>query len=302
LDWLKESEENTIAFLNIKKIYNLKKIRHYSSEPVLNNALQKFEQRLESTLPAAKHNFIWTYSKYAAVLVATVSVALLFWLNVKETPVELTSVNLGNNDPVKMIILSDGTKVWVNSGSTFTYPISFQRNEREVSIEGEAYFEVKRDVNHPFTVATKSMSVRVLGTSFDVNTKTSDHSIQTTLVTGKVSIQDKNGKEMAKLFPGQMAKYNSNHSLSINTVDTEIYTGWRNGLIIFQKATLAEITQKIEQFYNVKITVNSRKPIQNRYNFVFRRTHSLDTVLEMLKFVAPVTYKKHDKQVYINSK
>jgi transmembrane sensor len=303
LQWLQHSEENVIAFLNLKKIYNLRNIQYYSDEKVLNNALLKFEALVDFSAKDHRKKLSFTYLKYAAVFLLASCISLLFWLYQQEKPVELTTIKVGVHDQVKIIILPDGSKVWVNNESTFTYPVAFSEKERIVTIEGEAFFEVKHDPQHPFLVQTGSISVRVLGTSFNVKTKTVDRFIETTLEKGKVSIEDNQGKGLIQLSPGQLGKYNlKTEAISVNNVNTDQYTAWRNGVIIFHKANLNEITKKIENFYRVRITINSNTPIKNKYNFVFRRTQSLDTVLEMLKFVAPITYKKHDEQVYINVK
>jgi transmembrane sensor len=303
LEWLKDSEENAVAFLTIKKIYNLRKVKHYSNEQLLNSAFLKFEERMDSAPKRQKHFSVVAYTKYAAVFLVAVLASVLFWFYFQESSVELKTITVGAHDPVRIAILPDGSKVWVNKESSLTYPVSFSNKERNVSLVGQAYFEVMHDARHPFLVKSEAISVRVLGTSFDVNTKTSDNSIETTLVNGKVSIEDKIGKEMLQLSPGQLARYDlRTKAITVDKVNTDLYTSWRNGLIIFRKATLSEITKKIENFYHVKITINSKKPIYNRYNFVFRQTQSLDTVMQMLKFVAPITYKKYDKQVYINIK
>ena len=303
LEWLKSSEENTIAFLTFKKIYNLRKIKRYSDQTYINNALLKFDLRIESDHREQKRKSLLRFTKYAAILLLGILIPAIYLLYIKEKPVELITVNVNASDQIKTILLPDGSKVWINNGSSFIYPASFSRNERKVTIIGEAYFEVKPDSLHPFLVETKAISVRVLGTSFNVNTKTADSTIETTLVKGKVIIQNNLGKDMLQLLPGQMARFNSKtQAVSVNDVNTNVYTSWRNGLLVFYKATLNEITEKIENFYHVKITINSKNPIQNKYNFVFRRTQPLSTVLEMLKFVAPITYRKYDEQVYINLK
>lgn len=299
LDWLKLSEENSIVFLTFKKIYTLKKIKYYADPVVQENALARFNQSTQLIKKEQRRNHILKYTKYAAIFILLLSLPFAFWLTNKEVPIELTTIKVGLSDSVKTILLPDGTKVWVNNGSTFSYPIAFAKNERNVIIEGEAYFDVKTDSLHPFYVQAGSVKVRVYGTSFNVNTN--HNTIETTLVKGKVSVQNRKGKELVRLLPGQKAEYKeTTNEIKVKPVNTDLYTAWHNGLVKFDKATLPEIAKKIEELYKVRIIINSKKPINNKINFVFRRSESLEMVLEMLKFVAPIQYKKYNDQVYVN--
>lgn len=301
LDWLEISEENSIVFLTFKKIYMLKKIKHYSDPVSQENALFKFNQRTQFIQKEQRRRSFLRYTKYAAIFLVLISLPFGFWLMNREVPIELTTIKVGLSDSVRTVSLPDGTKVWLNNGSTFSYPVPFAKNERKVIIDGEAYFDVKTDSLHPFYVQADAIRVRVYGTSFNVNTHSSNNTIETTLVKGRVSVQNKQGKELARLFPGQKAQYTEKtNEINIKPVNTDLYTSWHNGLVKFDKATLSEIAKKIEELYNIRIIINSKNPIKNKINFVFRRTESLDMVLEMLKFVAPIQYKKYKDQVYIN--
>ena len=301
LEWLKASEENSIVFLTFKKIYMLRKIKHYSDPIFQENALLKFNQRTQLIQKKQRRVFILKYTKYAAIFLVLISLPFIFWLLNKEVPIELTTIKVGLSDSVRTVVLPDGTKVWLNNGSTFSYPVAFAKDERKVIIEGEAYFDVKTDSLHPFYVQAGGIRVRVYGTSFNVNTNSANSTIETTLVRGKVSLQTKQGRELVRLLPGQKAQYKEiTKELNVNPVNTDLYTSWHNGLVKFDKATLTEIAKKIEELYNVRIIINSKSPIKNKINFVFRRTESLEMVLEMLKFVAPIQYKKYDDQVYLN--
>ena len=303
LNWLKESEENCTMFLSFKRVYNLKRIKQYSDPVYLNNALFKFDNRIKGIGQNYKRILVEKYIKYAAIFIFFVVTPFLFWILNRERPVELTSVNVGVHDSIKTVILPDGSKVWINNGSIFTYPVAFTEGERKVKIEGEAYFEVKTDSVHPFLVQTGVVTVRVCGTSFNVNAHAEDSTVETTLVQGKVILQNGQGKKMVGLNPGQLAVYNrKSRTIKVSNVNTDVFTSWRNGLFVFDNASITEIAKKIEDFYNVRITINIKNPIPNKYNFVFRQTQSLNTVLEMLKFVAPINYQIYDDQVYLNLK
>ncbi len=306
LEWLLLSDENKEHFLTIKKLYNLKKINHYSQPLQLNSALEKFNEQIESSQNKQKRQFILRVTKYAALVVFLFGISFLFWLRMDknvEQSTELYTLNVAKSSPVKVVTLPDGTKVWLNNGSSFQYPASFSKTERNVKLTGEAFFEVKTDSLHPFIVNVDSLRVKVYGTSFNINTDTYDRTIETTLVTGCVAVQSSNGKDLAILHPDQMATYNNQTgNIEIDRVNAKLYTSWRSGLIMFEKASINEITNKLQELYQVNIIINKGRKIDNKYNFVFRKNQSIDQVLEMLKFVTPIKYKKYDNTIYINLK
>jgi len=123
------------------------------------------------------------------------------------------------------------------------------------------------------------------------------------LVSGCVAIQSIYGKNLAILHPDQMATYNNQtKNIEIDRVNSSLYTSWRLGLILLETATLKEITNKLQEFYQVNIIINRGFKFDKKYNFVFRNNQSIDQVMEMLKFVTPITYKKFDNTIYINLK
>lgn len=301
LIWLKESDENREIFLTCKKIHSLGKIRHYSQPIPLEIALQKFNSRVESSRRARIRERSIQLTKYAAILVFLLVIPTVLWYVFRENKVNYHTIEIAENDPVKSVLLPDGSKIWINQNSSLTYPQTFDKNERVISLEGEAFFQVKTDSLHPFIVKTNGMHVKVYGTVFNVNTR-NQGSIETTLVSGSIGIADSKGKSIAMLVPGQMASFNKeSQSLKLAHVNTDLYTSWHKGLYIFDKATLADIAKKIEEVYGIHITINTTKPV-SKANFVFRKTQPVDTVLEMLKFVLPIDYKKYNDQVYINLK
>ncbi|MDP4184024.1 MAG: FecR domain-containing protein [Bacteroidota bacterium] len=304
-EWLQESEENRNLYANLKKLWSLKKIDYYSDRRQIDKALASFNYHVKNRKEIRIRDFRIRLTKYAAIFLLLIGTPLLFWLltnNFKDSS-ELITVAVSNSEPIKVITLNDGSKVWLNSGSTLQYPAEFQKNVRKVSLTGEAFWEVKKDPLHPFIVQTPSIQIKVLGTSFNVNTNASGNKVQTTLVSGRVSIQDMGGNNITVIKPGQMAIFNNQtRGIQINEVNTSLYTSWRFGLIVLEKATLNEIACKIESVYKLKIIIDTKNNINDRYNFVFRKNQSVDSVLEMLRFVTPFNYKRIGNQVFINKK
>ncbi|HBL75793.1 MAG: hypothetical protein A2W90_04640 [Bacteroidetes bacterium GWF2_42_66] len=189
----------------------------------------------------------------AVILIAVVSGALLHFLisgSFKETRYTEIVVPMGQ---MTQINLSDGSKIWLNSGSVFKYPTEFDRSSREVFIDGEAFMEVARDKHKPFVVNAEKFSVEVLGTSFNVSAYSSDDRASVTLVEGSVLLRSEDKKWNKTLLPGQSAELQQGNIPEIDDVNTDFYTSWKDGRIVFRKEKLDEIAKKMERWYNVEI-------------------------------------------------
>lgn len=155
------------------------------------------------------------------------------------------------------VVLSDGTLVYMNSGSSLRYPVKFIKgNSRKVFLSGEAFFDVEKDVHHPFIVSTNAIDVEVLGTEFNVTAYPEDSETNTVLVEGsvKLSSSSKNYNSSVLLKPGYKAEWNNSEGTSkLTEVDTDIYTGWMDGKLIFRNLSFHQIISKMERYYGVNI-------------------------------------------------
>lgn len=150
------------------------------------------------------------------------------------------------------LLLSDGTKVYLNSGSSLIYPSVFESGKREVFLEGEAFFEVSREEKRRFVVATSYKSVEVLGTRFNVSIDKQLQHFETVLVSGKVQVDGAENK--ITLVPSQKYSFSGmSRKESLQFVDTEYYTSWINGTLKFNKEPLQVILRKLEKVYNIKV-------------------------------------------------
>lgn len=148
------------------------------------------------------------------------------------------------------LILSDGTKIWVNAGSEVRFPVKFHGKEREIYLKGEAYFQVSPDHKHPFIVRTPSSGIRVLGTSFNVSCYEDEETEQTTLVEGKVRVIMPD--RVCDLCPGKLLELKTkDRSVILKDVDVTLYTSWKDGIFRFCDMPLEELTVKLQRWYNV---------------------------------------------------
>ncbi|GIZ09536.1 FecR family protein [Flavobacterium sp. UMI-01] len=201
------------------------------------------------------------------------------------------------------ITLSDGTIVHLNSGSVFRFPIKFINGyKRKVNLIGEGYFEVSKDKKHPFIVETAQMNVTVLGTKFNVSAYPEDPSITTVLVEGSVSLSSSldNSKEVARLSPGDWANWwIKTAGIKRKQVDTDIYTSWIDGRIVFKNQKFGNIIKKLERHYDVKIKNNYQELNQE----LFTASFDVETIEEALNSFAENKYFKFeikDKLITIN--
>jgi len=203
------------------------------------------------------------------------------------------------------IILSDGTEVYLNAGTTLKYPVHFINDtERKVYLlNGEAYFDVTTDTIHPFIVSTSKMNIQVLGTEFDVSAYPEDVTIRTVLVEGSVSLMGNNPtlkNSISVLKPGYKAEWSKNtNNLSISKVDTSIYTGWKNGKLIFKNMKFKNILIKLERKYNVTI-INNNKELDDQYYDATFDIETIEQVLNSFNKSYKIEYTIKNNQIIIN--
>lgn len=160
-----------------------------------------------------------------------------------------------------MIILADGTKVWLNSASSLQFPFRFTGATREVTVSGEAYFEIAKDAAHPFIVHTGLNSIRVVGTSFNVNTYTRNQ-VRTSLVEGKVNLITKDGQTKA-LTPGYEAQYESDKGYHFVKFDQENVLSWKTGIYYFNNVPLGELDAIIARWFDIAVVFD--RPILKQH-------------------------------------
>lgn len=155
--------------------------------------------------------------------------------------------------------LADGSRVWLNAGTSITYPVAFVAAERSVTIKGEAYFEVAPDKTKPFLVNTGNAYVKVLGTHFNVMNYSGEPSVQTTLLEGSVQVIA--GEKEMLLKPGQQSNQKADGALMLaNNVDVELVTAWKNGLQSFRHADLKTLMRQVERWYDIDVVYETAVP------------------------------------------
>ncbi len=179
------------------------------------------------------------------------------------------------------LVLSDGTKVWLNSETTLRYPVFFPYNERKVELIGEAYFEVEHNAKSPFLVSSDNQVIKVLGTQFNVMSYKNDPFIYTTLVNGEVEVSLKNNPEIKKiLYPNEQSTIEKgNNFIEKKLVDVYALTAWKDGRFVFQDKVLSDIMKTLSMWYDVEVVFQDIEKKNMRFTGNLPRYSNFEDVL-----------------------
>lgn len=181
------------------------------------------------------------------------------------------------------VTLPDGSKVTLNAGTHLSYPSVFTGKNREVSIRGEAFFEVAKDPERPFIVKAEDVKVQVFGTEFNVKAYEEERRIEVSLTEGKVGVKVEGLSNILHLNPGEQAYYDkSNRSLTSRTVNIMHYTSWREGKYYFNALPLSEIASQLERGFNVHIDIASAELENVVLTGDFIRGENLEQILRVM--------------------
>ena len=292
-DWLKEDVENKNTLAEIAFIYQIYKTSSRVSKRNVLDAYEKFISRL------SRRKFI-KIIKYSAPVAATILLFVLF--NFFRTPVGCTllteqKIIIHTNPGMRTTIdLPDGTLVDLNSSSTLSYTIPFNDTYRSVHLEGEAYFDVFTDKDKPFIVNLGDSSKQVIarGTEFNIQAYPKEIFINTILIEGNIEFISKelDGRENKQFIsPSERIKYNNRSgTILIDSVNTEYYTSWKEGKLIFHETPLMDVLYRLSHFYDVKFEIANKELITYSFTGIFEN-RQLGQVLEYLNISSGIDYE-----------
>lgn len=278
---------------------NTPSFRNEIAEDELGQMLDSIHHRINieqpSKRPMAKRLYIYAY-KVAAVLFIPL---LLFsvWQVVSNSIFSKDSFcTLETPMGSKMkTTLPDGTEVWQNAGTTLKYPAKFSEKNREVFLVGEAYFHVKSDKKHPFHVQTPEGTVTVTGTRFNVSSYTADDTYSVVLEEGKVSFTPKGKAEEIDLKPLQQILLNKKDGvIQKKNIDTDKFTSWKDGKLIFRDDPLSEIVTRLNRWYDADIKIVD--PDHKLKDYTFTMTVQQETIEQVLEYLTQASGLKLKKE------
>ena len=198
------------------------------------------------------------------------------------------------------IMLSDGTQVWLNADSRLKYPVTFSKDGvRRVYLQGEAYFDVSADENHPFVVTAASTDITVYGTEFNIHARTDDY-VRTTLVKGAVSVSVEGDTCQTCLTPGQTVKVNlQNGSITLKEEPIELYVGWKQGKYYFEEIPLKDLFAELSLWYDVEVVFTDESLEHECFSGCLSRHSSLDKILRVLQETTYIVSSRQERSLFI---
>lgn len=278
-EWIQASPENRREYMAQRKLYDIALWRT-DAETMQLMSKKYFTWRRVS----------WEVGKVAAIFILAF-LGIRYWdlKSAEEEKTSLQSIYVPAGQRAELM-LADGTKVWLNSRSTLTFPGEFTGETRDVKLDGEGYFAVARNEEQPFVVETNRYDVRVLGTEFNVIAYAEDSVWETSLLKGAVEIW-KPGSDVGtlRLEPNTMVSLKEN-KLVKGRIREPDYFLWCEGLLCFHNISVRDMMEKLKLYYGVDIVVNNQKLLQNRYTGKFRTKDGVEHVLRVLRLNNAFTY------------
>ena len=248
------------------------------------------------------------FLKIASILIVPFLLSTYIYFNFKEATPETAKVVYSSSvKEQKTVTLADGTVIWLNAESKIVLDDNYNSKERRLKLYGEAFFDVVKNKNKPFIVETASgIRVKVLGTSFNIKSYSSEKSVETTLVTGKVELYDqKEDKALITLSPKQKATFSKKENeLAVTQVNIENNIAWKSGQLIFDKTPLDEFALNIERWFDIKVVIKSDNFKGYSFSGKIEKTNSIQDIIKVLEVSSNLNciYTENDKTLLIQSK
>ena len=312
---IKMQDKEPLSIEQFVRIWNVSgKLKAYHEIDV-NSAGKRVKQPVFSKKDYATQKILTYLERSAAILFIPLLIASLFYYFTNRTiPDQQFAYNELDNayGTVSKLTLPDGTKVWLNSGSHFKYPLIFNKGIRKVYLSGEAYFEVTKNKKKPFVVSTSDIDVMATGTVFNVMAYKNENNIEATLISGKISLAKETKSSLLptpviSISPGQRAILNKGKKkIILNKVDITKIISWKDGKLIFEDDPMDVVVKKLDRWYNTKIILVDPELKTYRYTATFDG-ETLPQILELLKHSAPIEYtifprKKRDNNTFTKGK
>ena len=278
------------------------KVEAFLDQPAAPGVDEWFDKMYVLSQPAKiKHNYYRLYSMAAAVALL---IGVCTWLWKVRPVINNTKLAFGwdtlanKSNDIKLLTLADGSKVWLGPHSSLFYTHNYNDTSRELSLDGEAYFDVARDPERPFSVRTGKLLTTVLGTAFNIATANrADGRIQVSLVEGKVSV--KADTFSCILNPGQTVRFGEGMQTPLpETFNKEEVLDWKSGKLIFDGTPLKDAFAKLQARTGVKIIMDSTVPGTRKVSGVFSAGESPDNILEAMQYVHGFKIVKRDRNTY----
>jgi ferric-dicitrate binding protein FerR (iron transport regulator) len=335
-EWIAQDQANLEIFKQSESVWNvidiIKTGKEYDSEKAFNRFKEQISFRLRTSRRIGLYKSIDWFLRIAAILVILLGISyFLKFKSAKQSDIKELSLCevIAPRGSKTEILLPDGTKVWLNSDSKIHYSSGFNKTDREVSLEGEGYFNVAKNPDKPFIVNTSNLKIRALGTIFNVKSYTGDETIETTLIEGNIVVENKTSdktnrfttmvpnqkvifyrdKEIGqeqnqvtgkpKADEDQSAKAPIGQIVLNNIADPSIVSSWKDNIIYFDNEKFQDLAIRLERRFAVNIHFIDNDIEQMRFTGKFKDI-IIEQVLAALQYASPFYYSFNDKDIYIS--
>ncbi len=335
IEWIEGSKSNKKLFFEMKDIWEVSQAstdNRFNGDESWERFRNQIEMNEEEEAEEDRNHKLYSFLKIASIVIVSVSLSwLVFHWTVAKVSASAKNEVITPQGSKTQIVLPDGTKVWLNSGSKIIYYSDYNRESRAIRLSGEAFFEVVKNPEKPFIVQTGKIDIKAYGTAFNVKSYPSDNFVETTLVNGIVTIERVTTKKtLAVLKPNQKSIFykddirpnltrilklnkqrilkdsiievNANENILLAQTNTESQTAWKEQKLYFTSETFDEIATKLERWYGVTIHLQSDELMNERFTGKFTHNEPLVQVLEAIKITTPISYSIKLNDVYINLK
>lgn len=309
-NWLQESEKNQRTFEILRSFWN----NSYTSiiPDDQQEAFQKLQRLINKEAPVIRlkrpekkfSTIRWVSVAAAVTLVFLVAVLTFQRMQFQDQPAisYASQIEKSNQNGRKSrIILPDSSIVWLNSASRIVYNNDFGNSDRVIQLDGEAYFEVRKNANLPFKVITGNIITTALGTSFNINNF--NDLIRISLITGKVKVENSRQPDSStNLVPGEGIVYDINElKMTRQTIDINETLYWKNNILSFRQASFSEVIDRLEKWYGVEFIIDDQ--LNREWNFTGKfYNENLENVLLSISFAKKFDFDIDHQNVYLKSK
>jgi transmembrane sensor len=299
-----KGEDNQLLKQSLEKDWEISLVKSGQSEVNLNYLLDRIHHMIQNNANLRKqkplNKLLQIYMKVAAIilfpLMAAGALTYSYLENRNKSIVDsqVESTIYAPFGARVSFVLPDSTRGMLNSGSSLTYYLPFKSN-RQVKMEGEGWFEVKRDEHHPFKINTGSSTVTVLGTSFNLSAYPAENYVEVVLQYGQVEFRNNEGNGKVLVFPSERLIFQDGN-ISKSIADPEKYNAWTEGNLVFRSDPMTEVARRIERWYNVKVKLGDKALEKYSFRATFQ-DDKLEDVLRYLSLTSPIRYTITPRQL-----
>ena len=284
-EWLEADPENMREFLAFRKLYDITLWQEETTDArVTNSSKSIFKVR----------NLVLEALKVAAILVVAFFGVRYFQPSLPVVvPVAMQTIHVPAGQRAELT-LTDGTKVWLNAKTTFAFPNHFSANSRNVTLDGEGYFDVASNKNQPFIVKTEKYNVKVWGTQFNLMAYSGNPIFETSLLEGSVELLSPGIDKGLLIHPNERI-FLKNNLLVRAPISNFNHFLWKEGLISFDNESFPEMADKLELYFDLKINLKNDQILNNRYTGKFRMKDGVEHILKVLQLSNKFRFKIDEK-------